>query len=541
MNTLLERNIELQDEVWYWTEVLSSYTYSGLYTVQSSPIRLWRLGRDVFEDARLRIRGVHTRGDDTRDATPRPLSRRWSQFYSIVRDSVRDRYLANIQKKIMSPITLSRKVARYNKTQLERLRESTASALGIMIIEGLAFDIPDADQLDDVPEPKDWKGVVERNVALIDAVVREAPSLAPDTTEFEDRVFAEVSDDPELSIHVEDAAESKPVILARRLLEILDNGLPGHVESTNQLVKCYGRPSRLVRYWLPVGLTLLSSTTVLRILVNRKADIMKWISDVGVTLRDFYANWVVEPARKVVQTIRHDETSEIALMSRDSLKADLESLERMVVDFAVDWPQFAVDGSLSEAKLDEIRHKVSEGDISPVLRAYEQNLRKLFRGTLRGDLPRALLIQIQQSKVDLKIALSAIDSLLKSQELVFGFVGLTPGILVTIGLFRYLSGVISRRRGVQSGQEAHKGMLILGNIDRILSKTVPGVNNSLPFKEQGLILCEIHVLRNHLRLLPRDVKESFLADLDSLANGNIVLQKETLRKMRWDYYKWLSG
>ena len=66
--------------------------------------------------------------------------------------------------------------------------------------------------------------------------------------------------------------------------------------------------------------------------------------------------------------------------------------------------------------------QVREGDLTPVLKAYERDLRKPFMGTVRGDLVRALLIQIQKTKVDVEIAMGGIDALLKSQELVFGFV-----------------------------------------------------------------------------------------------------------------------
>jgi nuclear-control-of-ATPase protein 2 len=67
-----------------------------------------------------------------------------------------------------------------------------------------------------------------------------------------------------------------------------------------------------------------------------------------------------------------------------------------------------------------IANAVKEGDLTPVLRAYERDLRSPFVGTVRGDLVRALLIQIQKTKVDVEIAISGINSLLKSQELVFG-------------------------------------------------------------------------------------------------------------------------
>lgn len=38
----------------------------------------------------------------------------------------------------------------------------------------------------------------------------------------------------------------------------------------------------------------------------------------------------------MIATIRHDEGSEVSIMSRTSLEVDRASLERMVVDFALD-------------------------------------------------------------------------------------------------------------------------------------------------------------------------------------------------------------
>ena len=96
--------------------------------------------------------------------------------------------------------------------------------------------------------------------------------------------------------------------------------------------------------------------------------------------------------------------------------ADRASLERMVVDFIQD------QNDLSATDTHTIMNSVKEGDLTPVLKAYERDLRSPFVGTIRGDLVRTLLIQIQKTKVDVEVAISGIDSLLKSQELVFGYV-----------------------------------------------------------------------------------------------------------------------
>ncbi|KAK1999359.1 ATP synthase regulation protein NCA2 [Colletotrichum falcatum] len=545
LNTLLDQITPLSDEMWYWDEVLSSYTYSSLYTVQTSPLRLWAMTKDVYHESKHRIQNLSNAPGDLVESTRTGLSHQWRQFYGIVRDSIRDSSITTLQRKVLSPVALSRGEARRKLAHLKRLRDMIASGLGVLVDEGLTFGGDDDDDKSEAGvSSHDWKGVVERSVALMDMVLKEALVLESGVAEFEDKVFAGVEEDPELSIHIEDAnAVEKPSVLARRLLNILDTGLPNHVTAAQMLVRNNGRPSRFIRYWLPATAALLSSTTILRLLTNRRAEILGWIQDIGATMRDFWFNWVVEPTRKIVGTIRHDSSSEIAIMSRDSLKADRESLERMVVDFALDKPQFVGDGSsLTDAQIAAIRAKVGEGDVTPVLRAYERDLRTPFVGAIKGDLVRSLLIQVQKTKVDLEVAISGIDSLLKSQELVFGFVGLTPGVLVSIGIVQYLRGIFGARKGARHSQEAGKSIRVLRNIDRIFSEATPSQNNLLSYKDHGLLLCEVHVLRSLMQgVLPRDRQREFLEDLDDLANlKGIQVQVRALDRIRWAYARWLQ-
>ncbi|KAF6821501.1 ATP synthase regulation protein NCA2 [Colletotrichum sojae] len=544
LNTLLDQIIPLSDEIWYWDEVLSSYTYSSLYTIQTSPLRLWTFSKDIYHESKHRIQLSQTPGEFM-ESTRMGLSQQWQQFYGVVRESIRDSSIANFQRRVLSPIALSRSEARRKLAHLKRLREMTASGLGVLVDEGLTFGVDDEDDKSEAGvDSHDWKGVVERSVALMDMVLKDVLFLESGVAEFEDKVFAGVEEDPELSIHIEDSnAVEKPSVLVRRLLKILDNGLPNHVVATDMLVRENGRPSRLVRYWLPATIALFSSTTILRLLSNRRADIASWIQDFGVTARDFWFNWVIEPTRKIIGTIRHESNSEIAIMSRDSLKADRESLERMVVDFALDKPHFAGDGSsLTDAQIADIKMKVSEGDVTPVLRAYEKDLRSPFVGAVKGDLVRSLLIQVQKTKVDLEVAISGIDSLLKSQELVFGFIGLTPGVLVSIGIIQYLRGIFGARKGARNSRHAGRSIRVLRNIDRIFSEATPAQNNLLSYKDHGLLLCEVHVLRNLMqRVLPRDRQREFLEDLDDLANlKGIQVQVRALDRIRWAYGRWLQ-
>lgn len=546
LQTLLDQIIPLKDDIWYWDGVLGSYAYSQLYMLQTSPVRWWIWACDIYHESIHRMRRLSLwgpEGEQGYSASFRSgLSERWSQFYGIVRDSVRERSISNIQRKILTPVALCQTEARRHQNQLKKLREMTASSLGILFDEGFNFEAGEnAKGGENGDGWSEWKGIVERNVALMDMVLKEMRSLDGTISEFEDNVFTGVEEDPELSIHIEDTdVKRKPAVLARRLLELLRVQLPAHVAGTKAIVKEHGRPSRLVRYWIPAGIALLSGGTAYRVLMHRKEDVILWIRDFGVTVQDFFLNWVVEPVQRIISTIRRDKNSEIALMSKDSLKADRDSLERMVVEFSRDRPRLAVgNATVTEAQLEEIRLRVQEGDVTPVLKAYERDLRTPLRGAVAGDLVRTLLIQVQKSKVDLEVAISGIDALLRSQELLFGFLGLTPGVLVSAALMRYLSDVVvqGRRRNRRSARGTTR---TLRNIQRILAEAKPAQNNLLSYKDHGLLLCEVHVLRQVARRIPPGTKGDFLEDLDDLANiKSINSQAKALERIIMAYAEWL--
>ncbi|KAL9036449.1 MAG: hypothetical protein Q9180_004295, partial [Flavoplaca navasiana] len=542
IDLLLEQTLPLGWDIWYWDEVLGSSYYLGLYSVQTTPRSIWQWSNTIYHDARRKFQA--TGGMQSVDhAGSASFSRPWSTFYGLVKASMRDHSVANAQAKLLSPLVLYRSEVRSKQKGLRRLREMSACGLGVLVDEGMNLDIDDNNPRRSKNDKDEWKTIVSRSVSLMETVLRNLTILDLGTHEFEDTVFTSVEDDTELSqVNVTDEDSNQSLaLMVNRLQLILEVHLPNHVASTNQLVKKYGRPSRLVRYWLPATALLLSSSTLLRIAVNRKAQIVTWVRDLGTTTVDFWYNWVVEPTRKIVGTIRHDKDSEIAIMSKESLEGDRASLERMVVDFARDNPPTASGAPLNEVEIADVRAKVREGDLTPVLRAYEKDLRRPFVGTIRGDLVRALLIQIQKTKVDVEIAIGGIDALLKSQELVFGFVGLTPGVLVCLGLFRWLGGIVGRSSGREQKGRGHRTRL-LRNIDRILSGSAPASNGMLSYKDHGMLLCEVHVLRQSAgRVMPRDIYAEFLEEINDLVDLRTGVERQirVVDRIRWAYSKWI--
>ncbi|KAK4950052.1 Nuclear control of ATPase protein 2 [Elasticomyces elasticus] len=387
-----------------------------------------------------------------------------------------------------------------------------------------------------------WKTSMAHNVALIEAVLAKASDSDLNIDKFEASINEFTDDDPLYDLYeAEGSITVRPTTVAERISRVLSQSLPAYSAASLRAVEEHGRPSRLVRYWLPATLLVLSSSTILRILVNRQAEIVTWLEDLGTTVIDFWRNWVVEPTRKVIKTIRHDEGSEVSIMSKRSLEGDRASLERMVVDFAIDNPP--TGAPLTAPEIADIRAKVREGDLTPVLRAYEKDLARPLAGTVRGNLIRTLLIQLQKTKVDVEVAMGGIDALLKSQELVFGFVGLTPGVLVCVAAVRWLRATFaaapssSRRR-----QEGTRHLMLrqLRNVDRILTNARPTGFGELPYRDHGLLLCEVHVLRQEAeRVMPKTGE--FCEEIDELLDvrAGVQRQQRVVERMRWAYRVWL--
>ena len=466
LNTFLEQTIPLSDGIWYWDDILGSYANTALYTLQMWPLRAWNQVKEVYADAKQKYRSNVSIRESSTQAT-QTLRDSWSEFYGLVQQTIDERSLLHARAKILSPFAISRTEARRKQAGLRRLRELGGTAIGLVMDEGFTFTTYDEDDKNkgiSTPElaKDEWRATVSRSVSLLEHVLRDVTVFEHGVADFEDSVFANVEGDAEIVTTGDTAATAatNPKVLQGRLLRILNDRLPEQEQNSMSLTQEYGRPTKLIRYWIPGVILLLSGSTILRLISRRRAEIRQWIQEAGQTAIDFWSNWVVEPVKRLIGTIRHDEESELAIMSKDSLKADQASLERMVVDFASDHPN-ETGAHYTETEMADIRAKVKEGDLTPVLRAYERDLRKPFMGTVRGDLIRALLIQIQKTKVDVEVAIGGIDSMLKSQELLFGVVSIAPGVVISYYLFQWLRGVFGSRRGLEQNRRQGETVRIL--------------------------------------------------------------------------------
>ncbi|KAK5095722.1 Nuclear control of ATPase protein 2 [Exophiala xenobiotica] len=525
LNTLLDQTIPLSESIWYWDDVLGSYAYTGLYTIQTSPFRFWHASKEIYADAKARYQ-ANTGVRDAAQQSTQSLSQGWNEFYDLVQKSIDDRSLAHARTRILSPFALCRTEARRKQENIKKMREQSATAIGLLIEEGFPYH-------DDTADPvAAWRAAVAKSVTLLEAIMKHTQSVKPAWSMLEQEVFDLID---------QHTVEESPSQIVEKLLHIIDVHLPDQERESQIMAKEYGKPSRWIRYWIPGLALFLSGSTLLRIFANRREEILTWIRELGTTTVDFWYNWVVDPVKRLIGTIRHDENSELAIMSKDSLKSDRDSLERMVVDFAVQHP--GNDTAYTESQIATLRSKVREGDLSTVLKAYEKEMQSPVKNAIAGNLIRALLIQIQKTKVDVEVAMNGIDSILKSQELLFGMVGIAPGMVVSYLAFRWLSSSFGGRKSLRSAQEQGDTIRLLRNINRTLTNATLSPEGMLTYKDNGLLLCDIHVLRQTAaRLLPGNVLRDFLEDINDLMNTSqgVDRQLKAVERLHWAYGKWLK-
>ena len=125
----------------------------------------------------------------------------------------------------------------------------------------------------------------------------------------------------------------------------------------------------------------------------------------------------------------------------------------------------------------------------------------------------------------------------------FRLLGLTPGLLICFGTVRWLNGTFGSRKSTRSGRQAGQLLHELRNIDRILTSACPTDFGELMYKDQGLLLCEVHLLRQQARKgMPKQVFRDFLEDVDELVDIRIGVKKQqrVMKRIRWAYAKWLQ-
>ncbi|CEP62912.1 Nca2p LALA0_S06e06700g [Lachancea lanzarotensis] len=228
-------------------------------------------------------------------------------------------------------------------------------------------------------------------------------------------------------------------------------------------------------------------------------------------------NWIWEPLKQVWSTVRHDEkNSTIAIASKGSLDSEFSSLTRMVVQLVAENSSESVDPNALVAQ-------VQAGNLTEFMQIYENQLHHPIKNILSGKLVRSLLIQVQKTKVDGSLALSGIDQLLQSQQLVFGVVAMSPAVLIlyTLWTFTYRLAKLGRLWS-NAAQFRLKLSSSLDNIERLLNYNQHDVNVTDKDLNTGLLALEVVSARTYGdRLIPKNRRTEWVRDVSELVDTNL--------------------
>ena len=331
-----------------------------------------------------------------------------------------------------------------------------------------------------------------------------------------DNVLGILSNDDEYSPHILDNFESmelNPFVqgIGRHLKKIL-GARANIIASTSSSLKIYSRPSFLERNW--ASLSLIAAATL-----GYRTQIQNGIKSLAIntldTLESFFTTWIVEPLIEMLKTIRRKEVK-LAMVGVDTLNSDLQSLERMVQEYAQD------HGVAISADL--IAKQVSAGDLSLIMRDYENELKNPVKSILAGSMIRSLLIQMQKLKVDGAMAMTALDKLLRSNELNFAFLAVIPALAVTYYVSSSIINFFNRRRGYGQSLSMQQIRSNLRQIEILLCE-----NNIDSLITGKLIFYLIQVYQDGSFAFEDVEREMFLDDLSDLQHFVIQEKAQGLR------------
>ncbi|KAK9673552.1 hypothetical protein RND81_12G174900 [Saponaria officinalis] len=150
-----------------------------------------------------------------------------------------------------------------------------------------------------------------------------------------------------------------------------------------------------------------------------------YISDVLLSIRDE----LFDTFRK-----RHK-----GVMDSEEVQLTANSLHRMLLAFCEQTNGQKFQESASDQELLEI-----------VMARYEKELLHPIKSIVGGgELPRAMLIQVQKLKLDIETAMLELDQILKANEINFAVLAALPAFIFIIGLVMFLRSWIKQDKGAE--------------------------------------------------------------------------------------------
>eukprot|EP00741_Cyanophora_paradoxa_P014328 tig00020780_g13819.t1 len=216
--------------------------------------------------------------------------------------------------------------------------------------------------------------------------------------------------------------------LAPLLGDVLGDGaeaLRDYRAALRGLLAPHRRPGHVRRHWLTYTVGAAVAAAAARFLyrhsaLNGSEDLERWVGAGRGAAAAFAREHVVAPLHSIYRELftslrQRSGTAEDFEGSRRSLAAMIESFGR---------------STAPALEAGALREQAERGDMSVVMKVYEQELERPLVNAVAGDLLRALLIQIQKVKVESEAAMLQMDQILRANEINIELLATIPALLL---------------------------------------------------------------------------------------------------------------
>ncbi|KAF9978496.1 Nuclear control of ATPase protein 2 [Actinomortierella ambigua] len=483
MDQLLNATLPLADEIDYWQGLLESSTWRSMYVLQTSPKRIYDLTKSVAIRTREHVELLVESSTAHRDPAQSQQQQQHHHYHPGQRLlQLMQHFPVLLSKQLLShpvrfPDAIHYEIG-YKKKQLQRIREYQAECLGLLAEQGLHLESisrglamlrmesgngghgygltknrrdgeegsEDEDEESFVVEHVEAQ--VSRTIQLMEQVLNKSSNGAEDVSAdmdhkaCADKGYKSLQRSLTLIGRMRGVGPLPASDMYGRLQQLIQTSIPSYMAATERQALQYHRPGWITRFWVLTLVGYFALKFGIQYVSDHRADLDEFLQEAYETARNFVQDWIWEPSKRIMAIIQHrDDQGSLQMLGNESLKSDIASLERMVLDFGRQHAQ------LSEEQLRVISEAVQNGDISIVMKAYEKELKTPLKGAVMGDLIQTLLIQVQKTKVDIEVAMAALDKLLKANELNFAFLAVGPSLLLLWFVTIQIRGVWRRVRG----------------------------------------------------------------------------------------------
>lgn len=553
-NSLIYKTLILKNQQVYWQALNNSSTINKLiYFMQTSPIKLYNFGCDTFAKTRRML--FHNSNDD--GSKVYQLS---SQSGGKEEDNIFSRYLLvikNVCKLAFNGlITFVRQQSlpligfiflsndRSGKKHKKKQRTLSIKWYLHSIKSVIKFPINLV-----VKEAKSKLRKIDHEIALnvenIDKLIKTNPKDYLETLSV--ILQLDSTQDHPTSQDLNTVYQKKKNMILQAMEHV--------VKFDKQSYDLTSAPGFLTRYWIIIALVIFYGPSQTKKVYANRQEIIYWVKYNGIEpVVGFFKNWVIKPVYDMLDILRNTSSdSQLSITSKDSLNSEFDSLNSMIYQFAQD---NHIDVSESQ-----ITDDIKNGDLKIIMSTYENEIKSPIKYLITGSLLRLILIQIQKGKVDGAMAINGIDKLLKSQQLLFAMVSISPSILILYQMYRLLTN-----SGKGNGSGAASIMIngkqlnivclkCLNNIENLLillqlqekkpqqkeqnSRSTENVSNKhhQEFYEGELLIEIINLFVFSSYLIPVDLKDDWIDDLNELNNKqfDVTTKLDLIRKI-WNMY-----